>query len=124
MAEVFLRRYGGARFEAYSASLDPPIIYPYTVCATEEIGIDVTGQYSKPLGDYLGKVQFDYVITVCAGAEMRFAGTLPGVGKRLHWSLSDPAATTGTEEQRMREFQVRDQIERYVCQWLSEREAL
>lgn len=121
MAEAFLRHDGGERFEAYSAGLDPSVIHPFTVRAMEEVGIDLTGQYSKPLSDFMGKVDFGYLITVCGGAEARCPSAFPGMGRRLHWALDDPAAADGTNEERMEKFrQVRDQIERRVRTWLAE----
>jgi len=37
----------------------------------EEIGFDMSSQYSKPLTLYLGKVHFGYLITVCSNAEQQ-----------------------------------------------------
>jgi arsenate reductase len=69
MAEAFLRSYAGDRFEAYSAGLEPKEINPLTRKAMDEIGIDISRQYSKALKDYMGRVQFGYFITVCSEAE-------------------------------------------------------
>jgi arsenate reductase len=38
MAEAFLRKYTGDRFEVYSAGLKPSLINPLTVRVMEEIG--------------------------------------------------------------------------------------
>jgi arsenate reductase len=84
MAEAFLRYYAGDRFEAYSAGLEPKGMNPLTIRAMEEIGIPLTGQYSKDVREYMGKVHFGYLITVCANAEERCPTTFPGVGQRLH----------------------------------------
>ena len=65
MAEAFLRKYGGDRFEAYSAGLEPKGLNPLTVQVMQEVGIDVSQQQSKGVGTYLGKVLFQYLITVC-----------------------------------------------------------
>ncbi len=69
MAEAFLKKYGGDKFEAYSAGLEPKAIHPYTEQVMQEIGIPLTGQYSKSFREYMGKVHFAYLITVCAEAE-------------------------------------------------------
>ena len=66
MAEAFIRYYAGSKYEAYSAGLDPKNIHPLTVTVMEEDGIDMTGHYSKSLKDYMGKVHFGYLITVCS----------------------------------------------------------
>jgi len=41
MAEAFLRLYGGERFEAHSAGLEPARIHPYTIQVMREVGIDL-----------------------------------------------------------------------------------
>jgi len=69
MAEAFLRKYGGAKFEAHSAGLDPKGINPFTLKVMEEIGLDVSGQRSKGVGEYLGKMLFQHLITVCDDAD-------------------------------------------------------
>ncbi len=99
MAEAFLRQYGGDRFEAYSAGLEPKEIHPYTRQVMKEIGIDLTGQRSKHLSEYMGKVHFGYVITVCAHADESCPAVFPGMGQRLHWAFDDPAAFEGTDAQ-------------------------
>jgi arsenate reductase len=121
MAEAFLRRCAGDRFEAYSAGLEPRGIHPYTRQVMEEIGIDLSGQRSKDVTEYMGKVHFGYLITVCENAEKNCPRIFPGVGKRLHWALEDPAAFDGSEEEKLRKFrQVRDQIDRRIQEWLAE----
>ena len=69
MAEAFLRKYGGDEFEAYSAGLEPKDINPYTERVMEEVGISLSGQYSKHVKEYMGKVHFAYLITLCDEAE-------------------------------------------------------
>lgn len=53
MAEAFLRRHGGDQFEAYSAGLEPKGIHPYAERVMEELGISLSGQYSKHLREYM-----------------------------------------------------------------------
>jgi arsenate reductase len=120
MAEALLRKHGGARFEAYSAGLEPKGINPYTRRALAEIGVDMAGQSSKDLKTYLGKLHFGYLITVCGNAEER-CPIFPGVGVRLHWPFEDPAAFEGTDEEKLAKFRaVRDQIEARIQGWLKE----
>lgn len=120
MAEAFLRKYGGDRFEAFSAGLRPTGIHPYTKQVMEEIGIDMSGQYSKGLDQFLGKEHFGYLITVCDRAEQE-CPIFPGVSVRLHWPFEDPVAFKGSEEEKLNKFrEVRDQIEARVRLWLAE----
>jgi arsenate reductase len=119
MAEAFLKKYGGEKFEAYSAGLEPKPIHPYTEQIMQEIGVPLTDQYSKSFREYMGKVHFAYLITVCAEAEKNCPTTFPGVGQRLHWTFEDPAAFGGSDEEKMTKFrEVRDKIEQEIKKWL------
>jgi arsenate reductase len=124
IAEAFLRKYGGDEFEAYSAGLEPKGIHPYAERVMEEVGISLSGHYSKHIREYMGKVHFAYVITLCEEAEASCPTTFPGLGRRLHWSFEDPAAFVGSEDEKLAKFrEVRDQIEQRIKAWLAEQEA-
>jgi len=119
MAEAFLRKYGGERFDAFSAGLEPKAINPLTIQVMSEAGIDVSGQRSKGINEFLGKVLFQYLITVCDDAEKNCPTIWPGVNQRLHWSFEDPAKFEGTDEEKLAKFrQVRDLIEQKIIAWL------
>ena len=119
MAEAFLRHLEGERFEAYSAGLEPQGIHPYTRQVMEEVGIDLEGQHSKHVSEYMGKLHFSYLITVCASADKKCPAVFPGVGIRLHWPFDDPAGAAGTEEEKLDQVRrVRDQISRHIMVWL------
>ena len=120
MAEAFLRKYGNNRFEAHSAGLEPKDLNPHIVEVMKEVGIDVSGQKSKGVNVYLGKVLFQYLITVCDDAEKNCPTVWPGVNKRMHWSFEDPAKFQGTEEQKLAKFrEVRDLIENKIKSWVA-----
>jgi arsenate reductase len=119
MAQAFLCKYGGERFEAYSAGLEPKGMNPYTIQVMQEAGIDISGQRSKGVEAYLGKVLFQYLITLCDDAEKNCPTTWPGVSQHMHWSFADPARFEGTDEQKLAKFrQVRDLIEAKTVTWL------
>ena len=121
MAEAFLRKYGGERFEVYSAGLEPKGINPNTERVMEEVGISLSGQYSKHVKEYMGKVHFGYLITMCDEAEESCPTTFPGIGQRLHWSFEDPSAFTGSEDEKLAKFrEVRNQMEQHIKTWLAE----
>jgi arsenate reductase len=123
MAEALLRHYAGDRFDVYSAGLEPKGMNPFTVRVMEEVGIPLTGQTSKDVREYMGKLHFGYLITVCANAEERCPTTFPGVSQRMHWAFDDPAAIEGSDEERLAKFrEVRDQIDRRIREWLGELE--
>lgn len=121
MAEAFLRYYGGDQYEAYSAGLEPRGINPLTEKVMAEKEITLGNQYSKDLGEYLGKVHFSYLITVCSNAEERCPRTFPGVSRRISWEFDNPAEIDGGVEDKLVKFRiVRDQIEEKVKIWLGE----
>ncbi len=121
MAEAFLKKYASASFEVYSAGFEPKPTHPLTVKVMKEIGLDLSSQSSKDLKQFLGKTHFGVVITVCARAEKN-CPTIPGVSTRLYWPFEDPAAFSGSEEEKLARFrEVRNQIETKILSWLKER---
>lgn len=121
MAEAFVRKYADDRFDAHSAGLEPKGLNPLTIKVMNEIGIDVSGQTSKGVDTYLGKVLFQYLITVCDDADKNCPTVWPGVNKRMHWSFQDPATFEGSDEEKVAKFrEVRDLIEEKIKSWLAE----
>jgi len=109
IAEGLLRHLAGDRFEAFSAGTEATHVRPLAIRAMDEIGVDISGQESKTLERYLSE-PFDYVITVCDDAN-EACPFFSGGRNRLHWSLPDPSAAEGTEEERLAIFRsVRDQL--------------
>jgi arsenate reductase (thioredoxin) len=109
MAEGYLRHVAGDRFEAMSAGIEPKVLNPLAIEAMREIGIDISRQQSKDVVPLLGQ-HVPYVVTVCDNAKER-CPIFPGTWKFLHWSFEDPAAATGTHDERLAVFRrVRDQI--------------
>jgi arsenate reductase len=118
MAEAFLRKYARERFDVFSAGLEPTAVNPLTIQVMEEIGVNMSSHRSKHLDVYVGKVNFNYLITVCDNAEKK-CPFFPGVGIRLHWPFDDPARASGNDAEKLAKFrQVRDQIDSRVREWL------
>ncbi len=121
MAEAFLRYYAGDQFEVHSAGLEPKGINPLTIQVMNEIGFPMMEHTSKGVDNYLGKVYFHYLITVCDKAEKNCPTIWPGVNYRLHWSFEDPSAFVGSDEEKLARFrEVRDQIEQKVQDWAAQ----
>jgi arsenate reductase len=121
MAEAFLREHGGGQFEVHSAGLEPNHINPYVRRVMNEVGFDLAGQRSKDVMEYMGKMHFGYLITVCTDAEERCPQVFPGISQRLHWPFEDPAAFVGSEDDTVEKFrETRDQIEQRVKDWLAQ----
>jgi arsenate reductase len=118
MAEGFLRHLAGDRFEVFSAGIHPKGLNPLAACAMREIGIDISGQRSKDVSEYLGQ-DFSWVITVCDRAK-ESCPVFSSSAKRLHWSLNDPAEAEGTEEDRLAVFRrVRDEIASHIRDFMA-----
>jgi len=120
MAEGLLRHDGGASFDVASAGTKPSYVRPEAIAAMHEIGIDISGHRSKSVDEFAGQ-GFDYVITVCDNAK-ESCPVFPAATKRIHWSLEDPAAVQGPEEERLAEFRrVRDQLGSLLRQFAKEK---
>ena len=122
MAEALLRRHTGDRFEVYSAGYEPTDINPFTRQVMAEVGLDLGGQYAKGVKEYLGKINFAYVIIVCDRAEKTCPTAFPSISRqRLFWPFEDPVAFKGTDEEKLAKFrEIRDQIDQRIRQWLNE----
>ncbi len=120
MAEAFLRKFAGDRFDAYSAGFQPTEIHPFTKRVMEEIGFDMSGHQAKPVKQFLGQTVFTYLITVCQRHEAE-CPTFPGISIRLDWSFEDPDAFNGTEEEKLNKFrEIRDKIREQIESWLKQ----
>ncbi|MEI7424120.1 MAG: arsenate reductase ArsC [Prolixibacteraceae bacterium] len=83
---------------------------PGAVAAMKEVGIDISHHTSDSVDLYLGE-EWDYVITVCGGANEACPAFIGKVKNRLHIGFDDPSHAVGTEEFIRSEFRrVRDEI--------------
>ena len=122
MAEGLLRALAGEQFEVFSAGTEPKgRILPEVQEVMCEVGIDISDQWSKSVMEYMGKVNFGYVITVCADAEENCPTVFLNMGTHEHWPFEDPAKFN--EGQRLTSTRrVRDQIEQHLCLWLTQKD--
>lgn len=80
------------------------------VKAMAEIGIDISAHISDSVQKFLND-EWDYVITVCGGANENCPAFLGKVKQRLHIGFDDPSHATGSDEFIWSEFiRVRDEI--------------
>lgn len=112
MAEGLLRSIGEGRLDVESAGTNPSFVRPEAVAAMAELGIDISGQRSKPAAEFEDQA-FDLVLTVCDNAR-EICPAYPGAKRLIHHSFEDPAEAVGTEEERLVAFRrVRNQIQSY-----------
>ena len=117
MAEGFLRHMAPDKFEVYSAGVKPTAVNPLAIKVMAEEGIDISRHRSKSVMEFI-KQDFDYVITVCDNAQ-KTCPAFPGRHEKIHWSIEDPAAAEGSEENRIAVFRrIRDEIEQRIKDWI------
>jgi arsenate reductase len=98
MAEGLMREMAGDRFEIYSAGAFPAgYVHPLAIAAMSEVGIDLSGHWSKGL-DEPGARDFDYVVTVCDHARQA-CPLLNGRRGTFHWPLEDPVTLYQQDEE-------------------------
>ncbi len=119
MAEGITKHYGKGFIEPYSAGVMPSHINPRAIQVMNEIGIDISKQFSKPIDEDL-LMKMDIIITLCGQAEASCPVTPPQI-KRLHWPINDPASATGTEEEILNTFrEARDEIKEKIINFIKE----
>jgi protein-tyrosine-phosphatase len=93
MAEVLLRHYGGARFQAFSAGSMPlGVVHPLTVKLLRQYNLDSPELRSKSWEEYArpGAPEIDIVITVCNRAANETCPIFPGAPVQAHWAIENP----------------------------------
>ena len=117
MAEGMVRAWGGDRFEAFSAGTEATRVRPEAIAVMREIGIDISGHTSKTIEPFIGEA-FAWVITVCDAAK-ESCPVIPGAAQQAHWSIDDPSAVEGNEEERLEAFRatrniIRDRVHMFL----------
>ena len=94
-----------------SAGTEPAgVVSSRAIAVMKEIGIDISHHTSKSVEQYLNE-EWDYVITVCGGANESCPSFSGAVKNRWHIGFDDPSHATGADEHIMNEFRrVRDEI--------------
>ena len=110
MAQAFMSSFD-TTLKVFSAGTEPAEkINEMAVKVMNEVGIDISKAKPKSVKTYLNK-EWDYVITVCGGANESCPAFTGKVGKRLHIGFDDPSHATGTPEFIEAEFRrVRNEI--------------
>lgn len=110
MAHGFLQSFD-YKLEVFSAGTNPAEkVNPIAIKVMSEIGINLAHHTPKNVSLYLGQ-EWDYVITVCGGANENCPMFVGKVKNRLHIGFDDPSEATGIPDFIDSEFhQVRDEI--------------
>jgi arsenate reductase (thioredoxin) len=122
IAEAYLKRMGGDRFQVESAGFEPGPLNPLAVEVLKEEGIDISGQKARSVFELFksGRI-YQYVITVCESSRESQCPLFPGITKRLHMPFADPSALTGSHQEKLAAArQIRDQIKQAVAKLVAE----
>ena len=110
MAHGFLKSFDST-IEVFSAGTEASgKLNSSAVKVMKEIGIDISRHTSDSVEKYLND-EWDYVITVCGGANENCPAFIGKVKHRLHIGFDDPSHAVGTDEFIWSEYlRVRDEI--------------
>jgi protein-tyrosine-phosphatase len=103
MAEALAQVRSDGRVQAFSAGSKPKPLHPNAVRVMREAGIDLSSRQSKHLSVFAAD-SFDYVITLCDRVR-EVCPEFPGHPGYVHWSIADPAASGGTDDQTYPRFE-------------------
>jgi ArsR family transcriptional regulator, arsenate/arsenite/antimonite-responsive transcriptional repressor / arsenate reductase (thioredoxin) len=102
MAEALVEHLGGDGVRGFSAGSHPKRLHPNAVLAMRDYGIDLTGRQAKHMSAY-GRRRFDCVVSLCDRVR-EVCPEFPGDPTVIHWSIADPSAEPGTDEETLPVF--------------------
>lgn len=106
MAEALLNHLGKDQFIAFSAGSFPTgTVHPMTLKTLQSKNVPTFALRSKPWSEFQYN-PIDIVVTVCDQSAAESCPLFPGKPIKGHWSLPDPAKFSGTESERLAEFQL------------------
>ena len=132
MAEGLLRHVYGEKYEVFSAGTNPTRVHPLAIKVMAEVGIDISGQYSKNIEEF-SNVDIDLAVTVCQSSARTlcplcgppaFMGRPEVINAKLHKTkhyfshgFSDPSEVEGTEDEKLAAFRrTRDEIKKWIIE--------
>jgi arsenate reductase len=121
MAHGFLQSFDKS-LEVFSAGTEASgKLNDKAVLVMKEIGIDISNHTSDSVDIYLND-EWDFVITVCGGANESCPSFMGNVKNRLHIGFDDPSHVVGNEDFIMSEFyRVRDEIKKGFYKFYNEK---
>ena len=97
-----------------SAGLEAGTLRPEAIAVMAELGLDISAQRSKSVGELAGEY-FDVVVTTCDEAK-EACPLFRGAFQTLHWGIADPAAVEGDQQTRLEAFrEARDELWAHVA---------
>lgn len=120
MAHGFLESFD-PNLRVFSAGTSPAEkVNPMAIDAMKEVGVDISGHTPHNVSEYIDE-PWDYIITVCGGANENCPVFTGNVKHRLHFGFEDPSEETGSEEYIMGKFRTtRDRIKEKFLSFYNE----
>jgi protein-tyrosine-phosphatase/DNA-binding transcriptional ArsR family regulator len=117
-AEALAQARSAGRVRAFSAGSHPKPLHPNAVRVMASRGIDLAGRQSKHLSVFSGR-RFDYVLTLCDRVR-EVCPEFPGHPGYSHWSIPDPAASGGSDQDSYPAFEaMAAELETRIGFWLA-----
>jgi protein-tyrosine-phosphatase len=107
LAESILNATAPDRFRAFSAGSHPGgKVNPFAIELLQKNRYPTEGARSKAWDEFAapGAPALDFVFTVCDNAAGEVCPVWPGQPVTAHWGIPDPAAATGTDDDKRRAF--------------------
>lgn len=101
LAEAAMNRFGGNRFQAYSAGSFPKgEVHPMALELMRDLDFPTGGVRSKSWDEFAaaGAPRMDFVFTVCDDAAGETCPIWPGHPMTAHWGIEDPAKVEGARQ--------------------------
>ena len=112
MAHGFVQSFNAAITVASAGTQPAERVHPLVVKVMKEAGVDISDHTPRSVAEFLSQ-PWDYVVTVCDGANETCPAFAGKVGRRLHISFEDPSKAVGSDEFVLSEFRrVRDDIKK------------
>lgn len=108
LAEAVLNRLGVGRFRALSAGSDPKgQVHPMSIALLRQMDMPTEALRSKSWDEFAraDAPELDFIVTVCDNAAGEVCPIWPGHPMTAHWGVEDPAAVSGSDEQKRAAFE-------------------
>ena len=107
LAEAYLNSAGRGSFKAYSAGSHPTgKVNSFALELLAKHRLPTEGLRSKNWDEFaqVGAPRMSFVFTVCDNAAGEVCPVWPGQPITAHWGVEDPAAVTGTDDEKRKAF--------------------
>tara|TARA_B100000780_G_scaffold231870_1_gene171739 strand:- start:310 stop:729 length:420 start_codon:yes stop_codon:yes gene_type:complete len=98
IAEGFMNYFWKEKLKVYSAGIETHGVNPRAVKTMKNVGIDISNHTSNLISEY-GKIDFDYILTVCDHAAENCPIFYGSALVKLHHNFTDPSKLKGTEKE-------------------------